>query len=215
MRRAGSAAASRIATQLLQIAGWSTRRSMTYDMNHHTNIVREIQFNTWQKTPQTGLVVTFDTNSTGGIHPQRKLPVGGRSARWALAEVYGVQDGRNKRPLEWRGPVYESFQIDQDKIIISFKDGTDRGLLLDQDIDVGFYIAGDDHTFHHAHARIIKDNQLQVWSDEVPKPVAVRYGWSNLPMGGLMNFRELPAYPFRTDKWPLTPHQSTGSYLAK
>jgi len=28
----------------------------------------------------------------------------------------------------------------------------------------------------------------------------------------LMNARELPAYPFRTDDWPMTPHQSTGSY---
>ena len=27
---------------LIQIAGWSTRRSMTYDMNHHTNVIREI-----------------------------------------------------------------------------------------------------------------------------------------------------------------------------
>jgi hypothetical protein len=30
-----------------------------------------------------------------------------------------------------------------------------------------------------------------------------------------MNARELPAYPFRTDTWPLTPHQSTGSYQVK
>jgi hypothetical protein len=42
--------------------------------------------------------------------------------------------------------------------------------------------------------------------------VAVRYAWSNLPHGTLLNFRELPAYPFRTDNWPLTPHQSTGTY---
>ena len=28
-----------------------------------------------------------------------------------------------------------------------------------------------------------------------------------------MNGRELPAYPFRTDGWPMTPHQSTGSYV--
>ena len=28
---------------IVQIAGWSNRRSMTYDMNHHTNVVREIQ----------------------------------------------------------------------------------------------------------------------------------------------------------------------------
>jgi sialate O-acetylesterase len=200
---------------IIQIAGWSTRRSMTYDMNHHTNIIREIQFDTWQKTPGTGLIVTFDTNSNGSIHPQRKLPIGERTARWALAEVYQVQDSRSRSPLEWQGPVYESFAIEKDKVTVSFREGTHRGLRLNKDVEIGFYIAGKDRIFHHARARIIKDSQLQVWSDDVPQPVAVRYGWSNLPMGGLMNFRELPAYPFRTDKWPLTPHQSTGSYLAK
>ena len=54
--------------------------------------------------------------------------------------------------------------------------------------------------------------QVVVWSDAVKSPVAVRYGWSNLPAGGLMNGRELPAYPFRTDTWPMVPHQSTGAY---
>lgn len=200
---------------IIQIAGWSTRRSMTYDMNHHTNIIREIQFDTWQNTPRTGLIVTFDTNSNGSIHPQRKLPIGERTARWALAEVYQVQDSKSRSPLEWRGPVYESFVIEKDKVTVSFRAETNRGLRLDQDVEIGFYIAGQDRIFHHARAQIIKDSQLQVWSDDVPQPVAVRYGWSNLPMGGLMNFRELPAYPFRTDKWPLTPHQSTGSYLAQ
>jgi len=55
-------------------------------------------------------------------------------------------------------------------------------------------------------------NRLEVSCDTVPEPVAVRYGWSNLPPGGLMNARERPAYPFRSDTWPLIPHQSAGAY---
>jgi sialate O-acetylesterase len=99
------------------------------------------------------------------------------------------------------------------KAVIRFEDGTARGLLLDQDVEVGFYVAGEDREFHHARARVNRgDLTVVVWSDEVKEPVAVRYGWSNLPAGGLMNARELPAYPFRTDDWPMTPHQSTGSY---
>ena len=199
---------------LVQIAGWSNRRGMEYDMNHHCNIVREIQFNTWRTTPHTGLVVSFDTNSSQGIHPIRKLPVGERLARWALAEVYQAPSHASDRPLEWRGPVYESMERVSNKIHIRFKEETDRGLVLDQDVDVGFYISGEDQTFHHARARVDKGKrELVVWNDNVPNPVAVRYGWSNLPAGGLMNRRELPAYPFRTDTWPLTPHQSTGSYI--
>lgn len=197
---------------IIQIAGWSNRRSMTYDMNHHTNIVREIQFNTWKRTSNAGLIVTFDTNSNGSIHPGRKLPVGERSARWALAEVYKAKAYRSENPLEWRGPVYQSVDVEKDKIIVTFEEGTNRGLRLDQDMEAGFYIAGKDKEFHIARARIVKDNRLEVWCEDVSEPAAVRYGWSNLPTGSLMNARELPAYPFRTDIWPLVPHQSTGEY---
>jgi len=197
---------------IIQIAGWSNRRSMTYDMNHHTNIVREIQLLTWQRTPGTGLIVTYDTNSNGSIHPGSKQPVGERSARWALAEVYGTTVPNSTRPIEWRGPVYESMEVDEDKIAISFKEGTANGLRLDQDDDSGFCIAGEDREFHHAQAQIDGRNAVRVWSASVPKPVAVRYSSSNLPVGRLMNSKELPAYPFRTDTWPLVPHQSTGEY---
>ncbi|NRA96192.1 MAG: hypothetical protein HRU14_08295 [Planctomycetes bacterium] len=197
---------------LIQIAGWSNRRSMKYDMNHHTNIVREVQHRTWERTKGTGLIVTFDTNSNQSIHPGRKLPVGERTARWALAEVYGAKGWRDK-PLEWRGPLYESMEIVGKRIVVNFDDATDRGLRLDKDAELGFYVAGKDRTFHVARARVRgKTRDVEVWSDAVPEPVAVRYGWSNLPLGSLMNARELPAYPFRSDTWPLVPHQSTGAY---
>ena len=101
---------------IIQIAGWSNRRSMTYDMNHHTNVVREIQLNTWKRTPGTGLIATYDTNSNGSIHPGRKLPVGERSARWALAEVYKAESSRPGSPIEWRGPVYKGFEVSASKV---------------------------------------------------------------------------------------------------
>ncbi|MEO1996183.1 MAG: sialate O-acetylesterase [Planctomycetaceae bacterium] len=200
---------------IIQIAGWSNRRSMTYDMNHHTNIVREVQFNTWRNSEHTGLIATYDTNSNGSIHPARKLPVGERAARWALAKVYGTTAWKSDRPIEWRGPIYSGMEVKDGKIIVSFDNQTRRGLRLNRDVETGFYVAGADRTFHHARARVIKDDQLAVWSEAVPDPVAVRYAWSNLPAGGLMNFRELPAYPFRSDTWPLVPHQSTGAYDVK
>ena len=198
---------------IVQIAGWSTRRSMTYDMNHHTNIIREIQHLIWQRFDHTGLIVTYDTNSNGSIHPGHKRPVGERLARWALAEVYEAKPYKSNKPIEWRGPVYESHEIKDGKVTISFKEGTNRGLRLDKDVEAGFYIAAKDGKFKHGRARILgRENKLMVWHDEIKEPAAVRYGWSNLPHGTLMNFRELPAYPFRTDTWSLTPHQSTGSY---
>ena len=200
---------------IIQIAGWSNRRTMTYDMNHHTNVIREIQFDVWQRTEKSGLIVTYDTNSNQSIHPGAKQPVGDRSARWALAEVYMKKNLDGRQPLSWKGPVFESHEIRDGKLVVSFSEQTRRGLRLDQDDEVGFYIAGEDQVFHHARARVIREENVEkllVWSDDVPQPVAARYAWSNLPVGRLMNHLELPAYPFRTDDWPLTPHQSTGDY---
>ena len=200
---------------IIQIAGWSNRRTMTYDMNHHTNVIREIQFDTWRTTRDTGLIATYDTNSNQSIHPAAKRPVGERSARWALGEVYKSPAATNGQPLPWKGPIYTSHEIQDNRVIVHFETPTNRGLRLDKDDDIGFYIAGKDRVFHHAKARVTRKNrteQLEVWSDDVKQPVAVRYAWSNLPVGRLMNQLELPAFPFRTDNWPLTPHQSQGDY---
>ena len=200
---------------IIQIAGWSNRRSMTYDMNHHTNVIREIQFDTWRSTRDTGLIATYDTNSNQSIHPAAKRPVGERAARWALSEVHKLQAATSRQPLPWKGPIYASHHVQGNRVVITFEDPTGRGLRLDKDDDIGFYIAGKDRVFHHARARVTRKDRverLEVWSDDVKQPVSVRYAWSNLPVGRLMNQWELPAFPFRTDDWPLTPHQSQGDY---
>jgi sialate O-acetylesterase len=38
-------------------------------------------------------------------------------------------------------------------------------------------------------------------ADEVPSPVAARYGFADNPIATLRNAAGLPAYPFRTDDW--------------
>lgn len=199
---------------IIQIAGWSNRRTMSYDMNHHCNVIREIQFDVWQRTANSGLIVSFDLNVNGSIHPRCKMPVGERSARWALAEVYNVTDHRNQ-PLAWRGPMFEKMTVEDGKCVLQFDKRYSQGLLIDKEVPSGFYMAGEDRVFHDdVQVRVnAKDMALTVWSDSVKAPVAVRYAQSNLPIGGLMNGHELPAYPFRTDDWPITPHQSKGDYI--
>ena len=60
----------------------------------------------------------------------------------------------------------------------------------------GFTIAGEDRKFHRAKAEIQEDRVL-VSSDEVEKPVAVRFGWADYPVVNLWNKDGLPASPFR------------------
>ena len=63
-----------------------------------------------------------------------------------------------------------------------------------------YLVAGEDKVFHPATATIEGDTVV-VTSDKVSKPVAVRYGWKNLPLANLANKAGLPASPFRTDDW--------------
>ena len=61
--------------------------------------------------------------------------------------------------------------------------------------------AGADRKFVWAKA-YIDGNKVVVFSEKVPNPVAVRYGWSNNPYDdNLVNSAGLLASPFRTDQW--------------
>ena len=62
----------------------------------------------------------------------------------------------------------------------------------------GFTIAGEDHKFVNAEAKIEGDT-IVVSNTSVAKPVAVRFGWAHFPVVNLENKEGIPASPFRTD----------------
>ena len=68
----------------------------------------------------------------------------------------------------------------------------------------GFEIAGEDQIFYPATAKIFK-NRVEVYSDKVKNPAAVRFGWKgNASENNLFTENNLPVSPFRTDHFPLT-----------
>ena len=68
----------------------------------------------------------------------------------------------------------------------------------------GFEIAGEDKIFHRAEARFLWGNRIEVWSEEVPEPVAVRYAFANwCPEANVVTTQGQPLMPFRTDDWPV------------
>lgn len=56
--------------------------------------------------------------------------------------------------------------------------------------------------FVPASAAIAKDGRIEVWSDAVPEPVAVRYAWADNPVCNMYSAAGLPLTPFRTDDFP-------------
>lgn len=66
----------------------------------------------------------------------------------------------------------------------------------------GFIIRDESRKRLNARAKI-SGSHVIVWSPEVKSPVAVRYAWANHPVCNLDNKDGLPAFPFRTDKFPM------------
>jgi len=169
------------------------------------------------KLPHTGQAVLIDLGESDNLHPMRKHEVGDRLALIALANIYGEK-------IPFSGPVYSSMKVEDGKIRLQF-DHVDGGLVAQplgatypvnlrigtpnaplvrnspkSDLE-GFAICGEDHKWVWADAKIDGDSVL-VWSDQVPKPVAVRYAWADDPTCNLDNAAGLPASPFRTDDLP-------------
>ena len=158
--------------------------------------VREAQRRTAMNTANTGLIVTIEIGEARDIHPKNKLDVGKRMARWALVDVYG-------RKMTRSGPVFREAKITGSKIVVKFDEAGAGLKIRDGDKLDEFAIAGTDHKWHWASARIVSKNTIEVWSDVVPQPVAVRYAFNNNPRHpNLTNETGLPAAPFRTDNWP-------------
>lgn len=157
--------------------------------------LREAQNHVAKVLPAVGVAVITDVGDKDDIHPNRKQPVGARLALLAQSIAYG-------KPVESSGPTYASTARSGSTLILNFNHAA--GLkTADGGAPTGFAIAGEDKVWKWAQAEI-RGGTVRVSSPDVPKPVAVRYGWDDYPVVNLVNSAGLPASPFRTDDWPAT-----------
>jgi sialate O-acetylesterase len=145
--------------------------------------------------PNTGMAVTTDIADIKDIHPRNKQDVGARLALWALAKDYGKE-------LVHSGPLYDSHEIDGTKVRIKFKHAGGGLATKDDKQLTHFQIAGEDEKFVDATATIDGDS-IVVHNDDVAKPVAVRFAWSDTAEPNFFNQEGLPASPFRTDSFKM------------
>jgi sialate O-acetylesterase len=142
--------------------------------------------------PMTGQAVAIDLGDPASIQPRNKQEVGRRLALIAKDKVYGI-------PVDSSGPAFERAEPAGAAIRVHFRfagDGLTAGGRPLQSFEVG----GEDRVYHPAQATIEGDTVL-ARSPLVPRPVAVRYAWSNAPGANLFGGTGLPAAPFRSDRW--------------
>jgi sialate O-acetylesterase len=164
--------------------------------------IRNAQFEALTKIPNTGMVVTIDIGGKEE-HPKNKYDVGLRLAAWALHFDYGKKD------IMPSGPLYQSHAVEGSTIRIKFAHAQNGLMLANKE---GFKppvptpdapmpwlsIQAKDGTWHWADGKI-DGADLIVSSKEVAAPAAVRYGYTQHPVGcNLYNKDGLPAAPFST-----------------
>lgn len=146
------------------------------------------------KEPNTAMAVAIDLGEWNDIHPLNKGDVGRRLALGARHLAYGEKD------LVYSGPQFASQEIKGNKIEISFNHIGSGLVSIDGEPLSRFEVAGMDNHFVWANAEI-QGNKVVVWSEEVDKPISVRYAWADNPMGAnLYNKEGLPTAPFQTKK---------------
>jgi sialate O-acetylesterase len=156
--------------------------------------LREAQTMTLERVPHTGQAVTIDLGEADDIHPKNKQFVGRRLARQALAQTFHL-------PIIHDSPRYKSMYKQGRSILIRFRDVHGKLKTVDGKPVSGFAIAAANRKWVWADATIVSDSEVEVHSDAVRDPFAVRYAWADNPECNLIDSAGLPVTPFRTDQW--------------
>ena len=181
-------------------------------------LIRETQYETFKDLYDAGdkgigFVSSFDLRKSW-YHPQIKIPVGERAAKWALVSQYELLKGRDA-DLYWLPPSIEEVKRGDGQIrltmstAIKTRDESDGQMM-------GFAIAGKDRRFYPADVQWYTDgsvdnrNQpklqhhiLVLSSPFVPDPVHFRHAWARNPISNLVNGRGIPLATQRSDDWVL------------
>jgi sialate O-acetylesterase len=177
----------------VQLAPFSYKDNDVFQETTNAAFIREVQLQCLDLIPNSGIAITMDLGEANIIHPSRKKEVADRLLFNALNKTYGY------KTLDYASPIFDSQNLEDGGLVLKFKNAED-GLYTYDELD-GFEIAGEDKVFYPAVAKIINFKKVFVKSDKVPKPVAVRYAWSNWVKGTLYDTNLLPASSFRTDNW--------------
>ncbi|MGY8767512.1 MAG: sialate O-acetylesterase, partial [Pirellulales bacterium] len=181
----------------VQLPCWHPAQTEPVEANAAWAVSRDMMRRVASTLPNTGVAVAIDTGDPYMLHPKNKKSIGLRLAYLALKRTY------DKDFVEY-GPFYNSYQIDGDKIVLTFDTfGSDMVKVQAGPLN-SFAIAGADRKFVWADAEI-KGNTVVVSAKGIEKPAAVRYAWAMNPMQRNLLYNQvgIPASPFRTDDWPL------------
>ncbi|WP_319226275.1 sialate O-acetylesterase [Draconibacterium orientale] len=171
------------------------KREWDFLTNYANPAMRFMQAEASKQIDKSGIEVNDDIGEVNNIHPKNKQDVGLRLAWLALADSYGKEEFDEKKC-----PVYDTYEVQEDRIIVHFK-YADSGLTTsDSNSPALFEICGSDHQFYPAEA-LVYGSSVVLSNSAVKNPVAARLGWSYTKTTNLIGVNGLPVSVFRTYNW--------------
>ena len=151
---------------------------------------RESQRRLMKVVPHSGMAVSYDCGHPTDVHPKNKQPIGERLAQWALGDTYG------KKVLP-SGPLFRSATFNGKAATVTF-DYAQGMHSADGKTLRGFELSDGNGIFYPATAEVVGE-EVKVTSEEVSNSKAVRYGFSPVTDGNLVNKANLPASTFTSE----------------
>ena len=117
-----------------------------------------------------------------GIHPYDKKPIGERAAHVTMRDLYGAKG-------VWSGPVLKSAKVSGNKVVLTFSN-VGKGLALQGRF--GFELADKSNPklLHNAAVRVVSDNKIEVYCDQVKTPVKIVYGRANDDLDAIESYAD-------------------------
>ena len=194
----------------------STKTESWNTMGQARAWLREKQAKAVADDPFASLVVTTDLGEFEDKFPHQKDKIGMRLAMHAMK--------LKRKSTIASSPYMKKMAIKSYKVTMEFEN-VGKGLApmevvmnkgvgktiaedkdaikIDKDKIYGFTICGPDKVFHPADSVKVSGKRVEIFSKNVRRPVAVRYGWENFVKANLFSKDGLPVTPFRTDDFPM------------
>jgi len=157
--------------------------------------LREAQLKASSVIKNIGMACIMDISEEYCIHPADKKAGGDRLAYQALVKTYG------KKGFASEGPVLKEMKIEGQIVKITFENAANGLTSFGKDLTC-FEVAGANKRYYPATA-FFTNTGINLFSQFVNEPVAVRYAFQDFIVGDLFNTEGLPASSFRTDTWPV------------
>lgn len=157
--------------------------------------LREAQLKATSAIKNIGMACIMDISEEYCIHPADKKAGGDRLAFQALVKTY------EKKGFASDGPVLKEMKVEGQIVKLTFDNAVNGLTSFGKELS-GFEVAGANKRFYPATA-FFNNAGINLFSQYVNEPVAVRYAFQDYIIGDLFNTEGIPASSFRTDDWPV------------